>query len=47
MKNSFNWTFLQERKLLQLTQIFEKSKKMVVNGRVLNRLVYDLDNGFH
>ena len=44
MENSFKKTFLLKGKLLPLTGISKKSKKMVANGRVLNRLLYDVYN---
>ena len=47
MENSFKKTFLPEGKLLPLTGMSEKLKKMVAKGRVLNRLLYNLNNGFH
>ena len=45
MENSFENTFLLEGKLLPLTVISEKLKKIVANDRGLIRFLYDLNNG--
>ena len=50
MENSFKNTFLLDEKLLPLTEISKKSKKMVPNRKdkaFLNRLLYNLKNDFH
>ena len=50
MENVFKIMFLLDGKMLILTENSEKSKKILGNSRVirvLNRLPYNLNTGFH
>ena len=50
MENVFKNTFMLDEKLLPLVEIFERKKRKslpIAVIRALNRLVHNLNNGFH
>ena len=50
MENLFKNTFILDKKLLTLVEIFEKKKRKSLSAaviRALNRLVHNLNNIFH